>query len=276
MSAAPSFIKRCFTQDFKPRSEVDCSFKSILELALRGGFPEILELPEAERCSWHANYVRTILTRDLKAITNIKRSSELRKILKVMAAWSSKRLNLSQLSGELGMDHRTTASYLNYLEALCVVDFVPAWGKTANRRIMKSKKLFLCDSGLMASLLRITTEKLHHYPDTTEAILKTFARNELMAQIKATGHKHSLSHFGYNSQRAVDFILEDHQGALVGIEVKAHSRFDTSDFRHLKWFRQNMTSGRPFVGIVLYTGSRVIGFSDVLWLVPFAELWSGR
>ena len=141
---------------------------------------------------------------------------------------------------------------------------------------MQRDKLFMNDSGLMASLLRLTAEKLHHYPDTTKAVLKTFARNELMAQIEATGHEHSLSHFGYNSQREVDFILEDHEGALVGIEVKAHSRFDTSDFRHLKWFRQNMASGRPFVGIVLYTGNRIISFSDNLWLVPFAELWSDR
>ena len=80
--AAPSFIRRCFAQDFKPGSEDDCSFKSILELALRGGFPEALELPEAERFLWHSDYVRTILARDLKEIANIQRAGNLRKILK--------------------------------------------------------------------------------------------------------------------------------------------------------------------------------------------------
>ena len=274
--AAPSFIKRCFEQDFKSRSEVDCSFEKILPLALRGGFPEVLELTEAERFKWHTDYVKVMLARDLQEIANIQRAGELRKILQVVAAWSAKGLNMSQIGAKLKMHRQTMASYLNYLEALFMVDFVPSWGKTQHSKVMKRDKLFMSDSGLMASLLGITTEKLHHSPDLAGAVMETFTCNELLAQVDASDYEYDLYHFEYNSQREIDFILEDHTGALVGIEVKAHSRFDTSDFRHLKWFRQNLASGRPFVGIVLYTGNRVLNFSDNLWLIPFTELWSDR
>jgi hypothetical protein len=48
--------------------------------------------------------------------------------------------------------------------------------------------------------------------------------------------------------------IEDPDGNIVAIEVKAGSAVDKGSFKHIEWFRKNMMKGRKFTGIVLYTG----------------------
>ena len=71
-----------------------------------------------------------------------------------------------------------------------------------------------------------------------------------------------------------DFIVENESGNLLGIEVKAGTSVDLADFKHLKWFKENIKLGRKnFTGIVLYTGVHLVSFGAGLWAVPISVLF---
>jgi len=72
----------------------------------------------------------------------------------------------------------------------------------------------------------------------------------------------------------VDFLLEDRQARIVGIEVKASSTVRPGDFKGLRWLQEQ--AGVYFKrGIVLYTGEKTIAFGDNLFAVPVQGLWGG-
>ena len=72
-------------------------------------------------------------------------------------------------------------------------------------------------------------------------------------------------------RREVDFVVRFSNEELLGIEVKSGSSVGLGDFKHLKWFAENLAKAR-FCGIVLYSGNKVLPFGENLFAVPFAAL----
>ena len=62
-------------------------------------------------------------------------------------------------------------------------------------------------------------------------------------------------------------------GDLAGVEVKAGAGVCKDDFKHIKWFRDNLAKGRKFTGIILYAGNQTLSFGEGLNAVPIAALW---
>ena len=54
---------------------------------------------------------------------------------------------------------------------------------------------------------------------------------------------------------------------------KAGAGVGKDDFKHIKWFGDNLAKGRKFTGIVLYAGGRTLSFGEGLKAVPIAALW---
>ena len=57
------------------------------------------------------------------------------------------------------------------------------------------------------------------------------------------------------------------------VEVKAGAGVGKDDFKHIKWFRDNLSKGRKFTGVILYAGDRTLSFGEGLKAVPIAALW---
>lgn len=87
-------------------------------------------------------------------------------------------------------------------------------------------------------------------------------------------HGCSLFHYPDREKCEIDFIIENDDGGLLGVEVKAGSAVKKEHFRHLSWFKEHLLQdGQAFVGIVLYTGEKLIPFGENLWAVPMGCLW---
>ena len=68
--------------------------------------------------------------------------------------------------------------------------------------------------------------------------------------------------------------MQNRNGDVLGIEVKAGSAIDKSVFGHLDWFRGNIRTRGGFTGIVLYSGEQVLPFGEDMWAVPINALWA--
>jgi len=269
----PSFFESAFSQSFKLKN-AHYDRDTLLEIAFRGGFPEATTLEGNGRKRWHIDYIEAIFERDLQEITRIHRKKAMRELMSILAAWSGKFMDITAIGSGLSIHRNTIENYLNAIEALYLVERVFPWTKTDYARVGKQSKLFLVDSGLMASLLGWKMDQIRFDSDRSGKLIETFAFNEIMAQVDAGNGIYELYHYQDREKREIDFLIERDDGALLGIEIKAGSAVGKKDFNAMRWFQDNQLKGQPFIGIILYSGEFSVSFGNNLWAVPFGSLWS--
>jgi len=276
---APNFLPNAFAGDFHPAAALSFgeqySLKDTYLLhALRGGYPEVLrQTQEREARHWLQDYLEALLERDLRDILNIKRRDSMALLMEVLAAWSSKLMDVATIGAGLSLSRTTLQSYINALEALYLVERVRPWTKTDYGRVGKQDKLFMTDTGLMAAILRWRFDKVQLDGEKNGKLIETFVFTQLAAQLDAQEEDYQLYHYRDREKREIDFLVENEDGDLLGIEVKAGSALSQDSFKHLRWFRENLAGQNKFTGIVLYTGEHVLPFGDGMWAMPISVLW---
>ncbi len=271
----PEFIDNAFKGKFKINaSEKNYNKDDYLRLALIGGYPEANALPATKAPKWHQDYIQALIERDLKDIINIRRKDAMYKLLQVLAAWSTKEINVQAIGASLSIERPTLESYINALEALYLIDRVQAWTHTDYEGARKKDKLLLSDTGLMASILRWTFDQVQMDGDRNGKLIETFVYQQLISIIEAKGNECTLYHYRDAAKREIDFLIENDNGDILGIEVKAGSAIQKSHFKHLEWFKNNTAKNTRFYGIVFYTGQDVLSFGDGMWAVPMSSLWT--
>jgi len=246
-----------------------------LRLALRGGYPEALQLnSERANRAWYRDYLALLLARDLRDVINIRRQDVMQKLLVVLAAWSSRYMDVVKIGTGLALQRPALESYINALEILYLVERVPAWSNTEYERVGKRDKLFMSDTGLMTALLRWDFDQVRFNGEANGKLLETWVFTQLAALLDIQPEPCKLYHYRDREQRELDFVVENAQGALLGIEVKAGSAVDSDSFKHLRWFKANMARDTAYTGIVLYTGEHVLSFGEGMWAVPMCGLWN--
>ncbi len=272
LNSMPSFIPKAFDQNFHSK-EKPLRKKELIEIAFKGGFPEAIRSSRRECVRWYRDYAKQLIDRDLRDIINITRRDVMIQLLQVLGAWSSKLMDLTAIGSGLGVSRPTLETYINALEALFLIEKIQPWRKTDYDRVGKQFKIFMADSGLMSALLGWNIEEVELNPDKSGKLIETWVFNELSAQLEAQPLDYTLYHYRDRQQREIDFLIEREEGALLGIEIKAGSTASSDNFKHLRWFKENIAGDRPFVGIVLYSGSEVIPFGPDMWAVPYAALY---
>ena len=188
---ASRFIDSAFKQSFS-RHHTHYDRDALLEIAFRGGFPEPMLLQDRGRKRWHTDYVNAILERDLTEIARIHRKNAMRELVHTLAAWSGKFMDLSAIGSGLSIRRPTIESYINALETLYLIERVYPWTKTDYARVGKQSRLFMVDSGLMASLLSWKMDQVRLDSDRSGKLIETFAFNEIMAQVDASDGRYEL------------------------------------------------------------------------------------
>lgn len=240
---------------------------------VRGGYPEAVQRgAEDRRGAWFASYISTILQRDVRDLARVDGLHALPNLLKLLAARSSGLLNLADLSRDAGLPHTTLTRYLALLETVFLVHRLPAWSPNLGKRLVKSAKLHLVDTGLACHLLATDAERLAADRSLLGRILETFVVGELRKQLSWADPRTALHHFRTAAGSEVDVVLERPDGSVAGVEVKARATVSSDDFAALRGLRDQL--GKKFIaGVVLYIGDQLLPSGDKLWLVPLPALW---
>ncbi|MFI3242471.1 MAG: ATP-binding protein [Alphaproteobacteria bacterium] len=268
----PNFVEKVLKKDLSSQIR-GFSKKDVLQRALRGGYPEAIIKSEKERREWYKDYVISLLTHDLKDISNIKRHDELKKVLYTLSAWSSKYMDISGICSKCGLSKPTLNEYMGLIEKLYLCERVYPWTKSDYDRVGRTEKIFITDTGLMSSVLDWNYESTNLDADRYGKLIETFVFNELSAQVDLDIDL-SLNHYRDREGREIDFIIENNQGDIIGVEVKGGSNINKDDFKHLKWFKENLAKDKRFIGIVLYSSEDTLPFGEDMLAVPTAALWS--
>ncbi len=125
-------------------------------LWLRGGFPEgLLATSDAASLRWRADFIRTYLERDIPQLGPRIPAETLRRLWTMLAHQQGGLLNAAALARALAVDGKTVASYLDLLVDLLLVRRLAPWHGNVKKRLVKSPKVYVRDSGLVHALLGV-------------------------------------------------------------------------------------------------------------------------
>jgi predicted AAA+ superfamily ATPase len=240
---------------------------------LAGAYPEVLQRPAGKRRdAWFAAYITALLQRDVRDLANIEGLTDMPRLLSLLAARVGSLLNMSELSRSSGIPNSTLKRYLSLLQATFLFQPLPAWASNRGKRLIKSPKIHLIDSGLAAHLSGVTRQSLDRDPVFFGHLLENFAVNELRKQMGWSDTRVELHHYRTTAGREVDILLENAAGRLVGMEVKASAMVVRKDFSGIDALSED--TGKRFVrGIVLYTGDEPVSFTENYLALPLSAIW---
>jgi predicted AAA+ superfamily ATPase len=244
-----------------------------------GGMPVALRRPAGpSRSRWFSNYVNLVLDRDVIELSRVRQREMLPRLLGRLAAQSSQTLNIAAAGDAIGMEKSSAENYVKLLEAVFLVQRLPAWGTTLGSRVARHPKIHIMDSGVMAWLLNLTPAKIAQGDPAvlTEYghLVETFAVGEILKQVSWWDAPVTVGHFRTGSGDEVDLVLERDDGNVIAFEIKAGTRVHGEDLRGLRALR-NRLGDRLESSIILYTGAYSYTYEDGVVVLPLDRLWTG-
>jgi len=274
-AAVPTLVDRLFEERSAAESIEAAPSGAVFEKIVQGGFPEALERRSPRRRdAWFDAYVTAILQRDVREIANIEKVAEMPRLLKLLASQVGSLVNYAALARALSLPQSTLKRYMALLEATFLIRYLPAWSSNLGKRIVKSPKMMLTDTGLLAHLLGLDAEGFLDNRTLAGHVLENFVMMELAKQRAGSERSYELFHYRATSGEEVDFVLEDRRGRLVAIEVKAAASLQPRDLKGLRGFAE-LVGDRFHRGAVLYLGDELVPFEKNLAALPLAALWAG-
>ena len=158
--SAESLAGRIAYFDLGPLSpaEVGPSQKVRDRLWLRGGFPESFTAPDDEVSrEWRDAFIKTYLERDIPQLGARVPAETLRRFWSMLAHSQGALFNAARLATSLAVSGQSVARYLDLMVDLLLVRRLQPWSSNAGKRLVKSPKVYVRDSGLAHALLGITT-----------------------------------------------------------------------------------------------------------------------
>ena len=230
-------------------------------LWLRGGFPESLTAPsDARSLRWRQNFVRAYLERDIPQFGPRIPAETLRRLWTMLAHHQGGLLNVAQLARNIGVDVKTARSYIDLLCDLLLVRRLMPWHANMGKRLVKSPKMFVRDSGLVHALLDIETrEALLGHP-VVGASWEGFVMENLLSC--APTHVQSFF-YRSNGGAEVDLLLAWPSGELWAIEIKRSLSPKVE-----RGFHAACDDLKPSRKLVVYPGSEVFPLGNDIQAVP--------
>lgn len=242
----------------------------VTELLKNATFPELASNKKTNQAKWFGNYLTTLLQRDVRALAEIEKVAVLPNLLKLIAARVGGLLNDASLARDASLNTMTTRRYRLLLRSLFLINEIPAWSRNINKRLVKSPKVYLIDTALLAYLLGFEYDNLN----ISGKIIENFVASELIKQLALDPtNNYNIYHFRTQDNKEVDFVIEKRNGKILGIEVKASKTIQATNFQGLKTL-QDVTKKDFVKGIILYQGKDIIPFGDNLFAMPIAALWN--
>ncbi len=268
-----NIVDAFYSDDFQHKLYQNTTFDLNASM-VTGGFPEPLQrTSHRRRLAWFDSYISTILDRDIRNLAHIQDLTAVPRLLKLLASRIATLHNQSEISRSSGIPNSTLSRYLALLKTIFLVQELPAWSSNLGKRLVKSPKLFMVDTGLACSLLGIDEDGLRQGGEVVGRIFENFVVLELFKHASWSDKSVRLYHFRSRLGREVDIVIEDSRGYVVGIEVKLSATPSPKDFSGLKILQEHL--GEKFVrGLLVYTGNDVVPFGENLHAVPIQRVTS--
>ncbi|MBI4623085.1 MAG: ATP-binding protein, partial [Verrucomicrobia bacterium] len=272
LGSASPWIVRGVSESLAGRvSFVDVSGLSLAEagpgnfrqLWWRGGFPSAYTAASDRLCTmWQEDFIRTVLERDLPQLGITIPAATLRRFWTMIAHYHGQKWNAAELARSLGTSEPTTRKYLDILSGMFLVRQLPPWFENVGKRQVKAPKIYVRDSGLLHSLMKLDAfASLEAHPKLG-ASWEGFALEQVLS---VTGDRDAYF-WSTHSGPELDLLVFWH-GRRVGFEFKYNDSPDLTKSMHMAM--QDLKLDQLFV---VYPGGQSFPLGPKAELVAIRDL----
>ena len=224
-------------------------------LLLKGGFPSVWAkgIPVADVSR---NYYNTYIERDVRKLLNIKNLTKFQTFIRLCAGRVGTELNASVLSNETGVSVHTISEWMSVLEASWIIFRLQPFSRNIGKRLIKTPKIYFCDTGLVCFLLGIRTEEQLTLHPLRGSIFENYVVLEVLKIKLNQGRQPDLLFYRDKSQIEVDLLIQE--GDLFSaFEIKSAKSFHREFLKNLDYIRKIL--GKKLVSTMLiYDGETEI------------------
>ncbi len=234
-------------------------------LWLRGGFPDSLGAgSDALSLRWRQNFIRTYLERDIPQFGPRIAAAMLQRFWTMLAHHQGGLLNMSQFARNLGVDVKTVQGYIDLLESLLLLRRLTPWHANLGKRLVKSPKVYVRDSGRVHALLGIES----HDALLSHPVIGASWEGHVIENLLSCAPRGTSGHFyRSNGGAEVDLLLQRPDGALWAIEVKRSLSPKVE-----RGFHAACDDLQPQRRLVVYPGTERYPLAHGVEVIPLASL----
>jgi predicted AAA+ superfamily ATPase len=235
------------------------------QLWLRGGFPRaFLGSNEEQSMLWRSNFISTFLEKDLAVLGNSIAPSVMYRFWLMLSHYHGQVLNYSELGRSFGISDKTVKHYLSILEDTFMVRLLLPWYVNLGKRLVKSPKIYLRDSGVFHTLQGIQTmDELRSNPKIG-ASWEGFALEELIAFLGKRDNE--------------VFFYASHSGTELDLYWEGNGKKWGAEFKFVDAPKLTKSMHQALVDLsldhlwVVYPGEKSYPLSEKITVLPLQEL----
>jgi predicted AAA+ superfamily ATPase len=243
----------------------------LTDLWFRGGFPRaFLARDDASRTEWLEAYTRAFIERDLPTLGVDLSAPRMRQLWTMLAHLNGGLWNASQLAASLGTSYHTVNRYVDVLEQTFLVRTLPPYFANISKRLVKSPKVYIRDTGMLHQLLGISSESdLQSHP-ARGLSWEAFVIDQVVSALERT-RPASRAYFWRTARGEEVDLLIDHGRRRVPFEIKLHSAPTREDARSVVACMRDLDLPK---GYVIHAGRNEYSLGDNVTALPADQLLS--
>jgi len=263
-----TLVGRVAYLELTPFHVLEVAERPLDELWLRGGFPEsLLAGSDARSLRWRQDFIRSYLERDIPQFGPRIAADILRRFWTMLAHHQGGLLNTTQFARNLGVDVKTAGGYLGLLVDLLLVRRLPPWHANLGKRLVKSPKVFIRDSGITHALLNIPDKEALLAHPVVGASWEGFVVENLLANAMAADPMVQAYFYRSSGGAEIDLLLAWPDGRLWAIEVKRSLAPKLE-----RGFHAACADLKPERRFVVYPGGERYRLAEDIEAVPLPQL----
>lgn len=184
-----------------------------------GGMPDMLNMDAEQRREYWNSYIDAYLMRDAVDDNGIIDTEGFRKFLRACAAFSGRLLNYADLGSAAGVSGTTAKEWLKVLQSMGIVYLLEPFFSNELKRMVKTPKLYFCDTGLCAYLSSWTSRGTLMNGAAAGHFLENYVVTEMIKNASYGEREMNLNFYRDKNQKEIDLIVEI-DGVLHPFEIK--------------------------------------------------------
>ncbi|MCF0180818.1 MAG: ATP-binding protein [Muribaculaceae bacterium] len=235
---------------------------SIDNYMFTGSFPRIYD-KDIPATDYYPSYIQTYVERDVRMLKNITSTTMFMRFLRLCAGRIGQLLNVSSLANECGISIATAQSWLSVLESSYMIYLLKPYYRNFNKRLVKSAKLYFCDTGLASALLGMDSANQMPMHYMRGEIFENMVINECVKTMYNNGKEPNIYFWRDSNNNEVDLLIEKGM-SLLAIEIKSGATINSSWKDGLMKF--GATAGLQATDMkVIYGGDTSLLHNDILF-----------
>ena len=248
-------------QKLFPANNIVTTFDNIW----RGGLPDLQEKDEEQVGEYFNSYIETYLMRDAVDDYGITDTEGFRKFLRACAAFAGQLVNYNDLGASAGITGVTAKEWVKILQSMGIVFLLEPYASNELKRLVKTPKLYFCDTGFCAYLSSWTSKDVLMNGAASGHYYENYVISELLRHYAYGKARVNLNFYRDNKMKEIDLVLEE-SGILHPVEIKKTASPDKSVIRAFSVLKGG--ERRVGTGAVFCMSERVLPFDENNFAVP--------